>query len=97
MSLPNETRRKSHDTVSPKKRKRQLVILTILEECGPSSAQEVADELYRSSYTMSNERNLAAPRITELVRLGEVKPVGKKTCNRTKRSVTVWEIVKEVR
>ena len=95
MSIQKKTRRDSYRQIHPKIRSRQLVILSILQDCGPLSAQEVANELHRCCYTLSDERNLAAPRLTELARTGEVIATGKKICTRTKRSVTVWAARKE--
>ncbi len=42
----------------------------ILNECGDMTAQEVATELHRRGLVISDERNFAAPRLTELYKPG---------------------------
>lgn len=95
MDIAKETRRESYDAVLPTVKQRQSVIISILRERGPMTAQEVADELHRRGYTPSDERNLAAPRLTELRDAGQVEAVGKKICSKTCRNVTVWAARKE--
>ncbi len=94
MNIPNGTRRESYDKVLPTVKQRQTLILAILVERGPMTAQEVADELHRRGHTPSGERNLAAPRLTELKEAGSVEATGKKICGRTGRNVTVWAVRK---
>ena len=43
-------------------------------------------------YTNNDDRNNAAPRLTELCISGEVEPVGKKKCQYTGKMVTVYEV-----
>lgn len=90
MNIPKDTRRESYDKVLPTVRQRQTLILALLQERGPMTAQEVADELHRRGHTPSGERNFAAPRLTELKEAGSVEATGKKICGRTGRNVTVW-------
>ena len=96
MDIPKETRRESYDTVLPSVKQRQSLILALLRERGSMTAQEVADELHRRGHTPSDERNFAAPRLTELKDAGKVEATGKKICGKTGRSVTLWQLVKEV-
>lgn len=95
MDIPKETRRESYNAVKPSVQQRQAAVLEILEEHGEMTAQEVADELHRRGLTLSNERNLSAPRITELRDAGKVEATGKKVCSKTGRKVTVWAVRKE--
>ncbi|MDL2252781.1 DNA gyrase [Ruminococcaceae bacterium OttesenSCG-928-I18] len=95
MDIPKENRRKSYNAVLPSVPRRKTIILNILQDCGEMTAQEVADELHRRGHTPSNERNLAAPRLTELWDAGKVAVIGKKMCGKTGRSVTVWAMRKE--
>jgi len=90
VDIPKETRRESYGAVLPTVKQRQSLILAILKERGPMTAQEVACELHKRGYTPSNERNFAAPRITELKKAGAVEATGKKMCSTSGRSVTVW-------
>jgi len=95
VDIPKETRRESYDAVLPTVKQRQSLILSLLRERGPMTAHEVADELHRRGHTPSDERNLAAPRLTELKDAGMVEATGKKICGKTGRSVTVWAVRKE--
>ncbi len=86
-----ETRREAHQSVDKAKRNDQ--ILEILK-AGPMTAKEVAVELFRRGLTGSDDRNMAAPRLTEMVDAGRVKVAGKKRCIYTKKTVAVFERVK---
>ncbi|MDR0951402.1 MAG: DNA gyrase [Oscillospiraceae bacterium] len=93
MSIPKETRLESYEAVRPTINSRQEIVLSILSECGNMTAQEIANELCRRGITPTNERNFAAPRLTELCEVGLVKPVGKKMNTKTRRNITVWAVV----
>ncbi|MCL2082378.1 MAG: hypothetical protein FWH04_03960 [Oscillospiraceae bacterium] len=58
-------------------------------------AQEVASELHKRGITPSDERNFAAPRLTELVVIGLVRTVGKTICAKSGRTVAVWSAAGE--
>ena len=90
MSIPKDTRRESYNAVLPTVKQRQSLILAILKERGPMTAQEVACELHRRGHTPTNERNFAAPRITELKETGAIEATGKRICSTSGRRVTVW-------
>lgn len=90
MSIPKETRYESYEKMKISLRTRQKIVLAILWQCGDMTAQEVADTLCFLRVTPTNERNFAAPRLTELCDKGLVAAVGKKICAKTKRMVTVW-------
>lgn len=65
----HETRRESYETVDKQKRYRQ--ILEIMKELDkPLTAKEIAVEMYKRGYAYTDERNVAAPRITELLKKG---------------------------
>lgn len=95
MSVTSETRRESYDRVLPTLTMRQKIVLAFLREYGDMTAQEVADMLCFLRATPTNERNFAAPRLTELADKGLVMAVGKKVCKKTSRTVAVWSAVKE--
>ncbi|MDR1565109.1 MAG: DNA gyrase [Oscillospiraceae bacterium] len=95
MSITEENRRESYQAILPTLTERQKNVLQILQECGDLTAQETADELHRRGITPTDERNFAAPRLTELADTGLVAAVGKKICNKTGRKVTVWTAAKE--
>jgi len=94
MSITNETRRESYESVKPDTQRRRQVILGILGD-REMTATEIAEELYQKGITPFYERNFAAPRLTELKADGKVKTVGKKYCGKTGRMIAVWAKVME--
>ena len=92
-NITKETRRESYRAVLPSLTARQKTILQILKDCGDMTAQQVADTLCFLRITPTNERNFAAPRLTELAEKGLVQAVGKKICGKTGRKVSVWSAV----
>ena len=93
-NITKETRRKSYDTVLTTLTERHKAVLTILKESGDMTAQEIAAELHRRGITSTDERNFAAPRLTELADKRLVQAVGKKICSKTGRKVSVWSVIK---
>ncbi|MDD4493451.1 MAG: hypothetical protein PHV32_03760 [Eubacteriales bacterium] len=95
MSISKENRRESYGQIKPTLTARQRIVLAILKQYGDLTAQEVADTLCFLRITPTNERNFAAPRLTELCEQGLVKVIGKKICGKTGRTVSVWSAVKK--
>ena len=91
-----ETRLDSYHAVQPDAAIRRQIILDILTGSEGMTAQEIADELHRRGITPFEERNFAAPRLTELKAAGKIEVTGKKQCYRTGRSVAIWAVKKEV-
>ena len=92
-ALTQETRHESFETVKQDAAARRRVILEILTEHGGGmTAREVAGELHRRSITPTDERNYAAPRLTELCDAGKIHAVGKKLCAHSGRNVAVWSV-----
>lgn len=87
-----ETRQEAHRSVD--KAKRYSQILEILTDLGPLTAKEVAVELHRRGFTGSDDRNMAAPRLTEMLQDGKVKVICKAKCLYTGKTVAVFERVK---
>ena len=85
-----ETRGLSHERID--KNQYYKWILQILSG-RQMTAREIAEELHTKGYTPSNERNYAAPRLTEMSQMGYVEPCGKKYCWWTGRLVTVYEAI----
>jgi hypothetical protein len=93
MNIPQETRRESYQAAKIDAAARRRVILEILtEHRGGLTAREVAGELHRRGVVPTDERNFAAPRLTELCEAGKVKAIGKKLCPQTGRNVAVWAV-----
>lgn len=87
-----DTRQESYETVDKKKRYRQ--ILKILEDMNkPMTAKEIAVEMYRRGYSYTDERNVAAPRITELLKKGFLEVSKTKVrCEYSGKKVSQFEI-----
>ncbi|HZJ77705.1 MAG TPA: DNA gyrase [Clostridia bacterium] len=92
-AITKETRRESYYTVLTTLTERHKAVLTILKECGDMTAQDIATELYSRGITSTDERNFAAPRLTELADKGLVQAVGKKICSKTGRKVSIWSAI----
>ena len=92
-SITNETRRESYHAVLPTLTARHKAVLRILKEWGDLTAQEVATVLQLEGITPTDERNFAAPRLTELAEKGLIQAVGKKICGKTGRMVSVWSVI----
>lgn len=69
---------------------RRQQILAILEQLGPMTAKEVAVEMHRRGLVGSDDRNNAAPRLTEMAKEGLVEPIGKTRCQYTGKTVSVF-------
>jgi len=92
MSITAQTRRESYYAVLQSLNGRQKNVLEILRDYGDCTAQEVAAILYLRKLAHTDERNAAAPRLTELADMGFVQAVDKKVCGKTGRRVTVWSV-----
>lgn len=55
------------------------------------TAKEIANEMYMRGMIPTNERNFTSPRLTEMLRDGRIEPVGKKKCDWTGKTVTVFK------
>jgi len=94
-SITKETRRESYNEILLTLNERQKTVLKVLKTGGDMTAQEISTELHRLGITPTDERNFSAPRLTELSEMGIVKAVGKKKCEKTGKTVSVWAVVKE--
>jgi len=93
MGIPQETRRESHEAIKQDAATRRRVILEILTEHRDGmTAREVSAELHRRGITPTDERNYAAPRLTELYKAGKITCTSKRQCPLTKRYVAVWAV-----
>jgi len=91
--VTDETRRESYGAAMQDAAARRRVILEILTENKKGmTAREVAGELHRRGITPTDERNYAAPRLTELYKAGKITTTGKKSCPQTGRNVAVWAV-----
>ena len=72
------------------KQKRYSQILEILED-REMTAKEISVDMFLKGYIPTSERNFTSPRLTELLRNGIVKVVGKKRCSWTNKMVSVYK------
>ena len=87
--ITHDTRAESNETVDRQKRYAQII------EClkdRPMTAKECAVELFTRGYAPTAERNLTAPRLTELSKIGTVEPIGKRKCQYTGKTVAVYAL-----
>lgn len=90
-----ECRNESHELTD--KQKRCKDILFILENSkAPLTAMEIAEDLYIMGKVSRLDRNVTAPRLTEMCNKGIVKAVDKKYDAYTSRRVSCYQIVGEV-
>ena len=71
------------------KQKRYREILECLGN-NEMTAKEIAQEMYMRGYTPTNERNYVSPRANEMLKDGRLEVVGKKKCEWTGKSVSVY-------
>lgn len=89
-----DTRGESNERLDRQKRYTQIMAILKAHPEG-LTAKEVAVWMHKLKYTRSTERNLSAPRLTELMNDGKVEPIGKKVCQYTGRKVAVFAIREE--
>lgn len=92
MEITKETRLQSYFDMLGKRANKYKQIIEILYE-KQLTAKEVAVRLYEEGYSSTNERNVSAPRLNELVKLNIVRVVGKKKCAYTNKLVAVYELI----
>ena len=97
MNIQQLTRRESYEAAKHFTAARRRVIYDILADRGGMTAREIAVELQNRGITPTDERNFAAPRLTELYQNGEIEVVGKRLCTHSGRNVAVWAICRDGR
>ena len=85
--MSEETRAKAFQEVDVNERQRQVLKCLGDREM---TAREVSKEMKRSGYIGLDERNGAAPRLTELFKLRKVVIVAKKKDEETNKTVVVY-------
>ena len=88
-----ETRHEANESVDKQKRYKQIIEVL---EGKKLTAKEVAVEMCNRGYIPTNERNFAAPRLTELSIKGVVEPIGKVRCEYTGKKVAVYKLRDEI-
>lgn len=97
MSTAAECRQFSYEAIKADKHLMYKRVMTVLEENGPMTAEEVAQAMFDKGWLCGNGRHRIAPRLTELEKeKGVVTEWGKKIAS-TGRPVTIYAAVKEWR
>ncbi len=91
--ISQECRRESNEQVN--KSLRYVQIKNILQN-KEMTAKEIAVEMFKKGYTDSDDRNYAAPRLTELKEMRLAIVIDKKYCEYSKRKVSVYKLVENV-
>ena len=84
-----DTRAEAHEQVD--KARRYFEILEVLDG-KEMTAKEIAVEMHKKGYIPTDERNFTAPRLTELSIKGIVEPIGKRTCEYTGKTVSIYKV-----
>ena len=71
--------------------RQKVVYLELKNHKDGATAKELSVKLYNKGKVMSNERNSVHPRLNELIHIGLVVTVGKKTCQYTNKKVTIYK------
>lgn len=71
--------------------RQKMVYLELKNHVNGATAKELSVKLYDEGKVMSNERNSVHPRLNELIHIGLVIKVGRKTCQYTDKKVTIYK------
>lgn len=86
-----ETKAEAEQKVN--KKNYYFYIIDILNDFNkPMTAKELSVEMFKRGYSKSNERNVAAPRITEMLKIGLLDCVGTKVCKYTGNNVGAFVV-----
>lgn len=94
MSITHETRLESYLRILPNLSERQAQVLSCLAEYGAATANELAQYMTDKGIFPYFSRNFVHPRLNELVKLGEVKVVGKRRDSITDRTTSVYMVTR---
>ena len=86
-----ETRAEAELKVNKKIRYQQIIEI-LSESPEPMTAKELSVEMKNRGYSKTDERNVAAPRITELLKKGILENVGTKVCEYSGTTVGVFSL-----
>ena len=92
--ITQQTRQMSFNDIQEKQPVRYELILEHLDR--PKTAKELAVELFDLGLTYSDERNMVAPRLTELENRNIVQVIGKKKCKYTGKMVAVYQKTEDI-
>lgn len=88
----SETRAEANETVDKARRYRQIIRELKTVPGKGLTAKQIAVRMNNRRLIPTAERNFTSPRLTELMEMGVVEPIGKTTCEFTGRTVTVFAL-----
>lgn len=102
--VTRETRREAYDSIIPEVETRRAVILRVLKMSDGMTAEEILDVLYGGGVIPMRDPNYVRPRLTELKKMGAIKPEGKRLnrsaetplCGDWRKIMTLYEIDKTI-
>lgn len=90
VTIGNATKAEVNETIDKAKRYNQIISILKDREL---TAKEIAVIMYKKYYIPTTERNFTAPRLTELLQMGVVEIVGKKKCEYTGKTVSIYRLL----
>lgn len=93
LSLFEEDNKPTIEVTDGLSERQKLVYKTLKELNQGATAKELSVTLHNEGKVMSNERNSVHPRLNELLHLGLVEVVGKKTCSFTDKKVSIYKTI----
>jgi len=87
--ITKATRKESYEGILQKSAARCRLILNILGD-KQMTVSEITEELINRGEVTYYNRNFAAPRLSELKKMGVVETVGRRRCTRSDKTEAVW-------
>lgn len=94
-NITSITRNDSYEEIKGNCQIRYEQIINILKN-GPKTAKEVSVALKQLDFIKVDDRNCAAPRLTELEQMKYVKAIKTKKCEYTGKKVAVYQLTEEI-
>lgn len=90
----DETKEKAKDNRTDLGERQKLVLDYLGKEFPKgATAKELSVDMYKNNLVPSPERNSVHPRLNELIALKMVRVIGKKICQFTDRSVSIYKVI----
>lgn len=83
---------RSDSNLSVNRAKRYMQINEIMSDGKPRTFRMIAQEMFYNGFTPTPELLYSQPRVTELVKMGKLEPIGKTICETTGKKVSVFKL-----
>jgi len=90
-----ETRKESYDMLDKNNRYNQILTIMKIFDI-PMTAKEIAVAMKQNGFSYSDDRNVSAPRINEMLANGKLDVVGKIKCQYSGKKVSCFTKRKEI-